>query len=160
VFAKPKIKSTYELFTANDRVLVLCDERQPVMIEGAIYAKLAPLLDGNNTLADILEKLGGAASAPQVFFALEQLAKRGCALLNGMITTIAPCRFRIPRTYQLFGQVLKIHFCVFELSVQGLGCVKTQRGRVSRASGAARRQSKLFFRGSFCHRTLRRPETR
>lgn len=81
MFAKPKIKCTYELYTANDRVLVLCDEREHVVIEGELFAKLAPLLDGTNSLATILQKLGqepgSTASAPQVFFALEQLARRG-----------------------------------------------------------------------------------
>ncbi|MEM9491169.1 MAG: TOMM precursor leader peptide-binding protein, partial [Myxococcota bacterium] len=74
---KPKIKCTYDTYTANERVLVLHDEREPIVIQGELFAKLAPLLDGTNTLSTILEKLGSTASSPQVFFALQQLASRG-----------------------------------------------------------------------------------
>lgn len=77
MFVKPKIKSTYELHTANDRVLVLCDEREDVVIPGPLFVKLAPLLDGTNSLSKILEQVGSTASSMQVFFALDQLAKRG-----------------------------------------------------------------------------------
>ena len=60
------------------------------------------------------------------------------------------------------GEIGRLHLisASFGVSFTDLGCVKTQRGRVSRASGAARRQNSVFFRGSFCNRTLRRHETR
>lgn len=82
MFAKPKIKSSFRIYTTPDRALILHDEREDRVIEGEIFARLAPLLDGTNTLATILQKVGDRAPSAQIFFVLQQLA-RGGILVEG-----------------------------------------------------------------------------
>jgi oxazoline/thiazoline synthase len=80
VLTRPKIRSTIRLYTVADKVVVGRDEREDVVIENPVFARLAPLCDGTRTLSEIMGELGASFSPPQIFFALDQLEKRGLAV--------------------------------------------------------------------------------
>src|SRR5262245_13093317 len=80
VLTRPKIRSSVRLYTVSDKVVVGRDEREDVVIENPVFARLAPLCDGQRTLSEIMAELGASFSPPQIFFALDQLEKRGLAV--------------------------------------------------------------------------------
>lgn len=77
LFARPKLKSFFQAHVVADRVLVLREDRQEVVIEHPDLARVAALADGERTLSDILSVLAASVPAPRVFFALQQLERRG-----------------------------------------------------------------------------------
>lgn len=80
VLTRPKIRSSVRLYTVADKVVVGRDDREDVVIENPVFARLAPLCDGSRTLSEIMTELGAMVSPPQIFFALDQLEKRGLAV--------------------------------------------------------------------------------
>lgn len=77
MLTRPKIRSSVRLYTIADKVVVGRDDREDVVIENSVFARLAPLCDGKRTLSEIIAELGASIATPQIFFALEQLEKRG-----------------------------------------------------------------------------------
>ncbi|MBI4818703.1 MAG: TOMM precursor leader peptide-binding protein [Deltaproteobacteria bacterium] len=73
---RPKLKNHYRAFVAKDRTLLLLDERQDVVVEGEIFTKLAPLLDGTRQLGDLLRDLSSFHMNP-ILLALDRLEKLG-----------------------------------------------------------------------------------
>lgn len=77
MFAKPKLKASFDVHTLNDNVLFLLSEHEPVIIESALYAKLGQLLDGEHSIAQIVKSMDGSYTMQQIFFAINRLEQRG-----------------------------------------------------------------------------------
>ena len=61
----------------DDRVLLLNERHDHYVLTGALYAQLAPLLDGTRTGHDIAALLGEEFSTEKVYFALMTLHRNG-----------------------------------------------------------------------------------
>ena len=77
MLTQPRWKSGLEVRAVGDTVLVLIDEHRQIAIEGSIFVKLAPLLDGQNGFGQLAAKLGSGVSLPRIFAAINILKKRG-----------------------------------------------------------------------------------
>ncbi|MEM7404033.1 MAG: TOMM precursor leader peptide-binding protein [Pseudomonadota bacterium] len=73
---KPRFKASFDLHIVNDRVLFLMDEHRSAILEGDVYTKLVPLMDGTRTVADLVAALGAEIPMQNVFFALNVLQRR------------------------------------------------------------------------------------
>jgi ribosomal protein S12 methylthiotransferase accessory factor len=57
--------------------VILLSERQHFLLRGAVYPLLAPLLDGQHTVSEIIERLRPDISPAEVFYAIDLLQERG-----------------------------------------------------------------------------------
>lgn len=55
----------------------LVGEGRHHLLTGPIYTRLAPLVDGRRTVQQLVKALDGQISAPEVYFAVEQLVEDG-----------------------------------------------------------------------------------
>ena len=78
----PRFLATYDIELLDNRLVFLIDDRTEAVLEGDIYCRLAPMLDGEHDLEQILTTLTPEFNATAVYFALNQLDKRGY-LTNG-----------------------------------------------------------------------------
>ena len=58
-------------------LVFLLSEREQFMLRGRLYGLLAPLLDGSRDERDLVNELSGAASPPEVLYALNNLREKG-----------------------------------------------------------------------------------
>src|SRR4051794_21076193 len=77
MIARPIFKRNCHVEVLPPDGVYLLSEGDPVLLKGALFCQLAPLLDGQHTVDAIVAALGGAVSAPQVYFALGFLERRG-----------------------------------------------------------------------------------
>src|SRR4051794_27108638 len=88
MLSRPRLRRCFEPVSHDGRELFLLDETRQHLFQGAIYARLAPLLDGTRSLEDLLRD---AAPHPmhEVLLALGQLEGRGC-LVDGPLRSAEP----------------------------------------------------------------------
>jgi ribosomal protein S12 methylthiotransferase accessory factor len=77
MLARPRLRSSLAAAPVGAALVFLLDEHRSVVLEGAVYTRLLPLLDGTRSLADIVGELG-ATSFAEVTFALSRLERHGC----------------------------------------------------------------------------------
>src|SRR5262245_54314253 len=77
MFDNPRFRASLDVHVFEPRFLFLLDEHQQMILEGEPFVLLAPYLDGQHTIADILRALDGRLSFAHVAGTLAQLEKRG-----------------------------------------------------------------------------------
>src|SRR4051794_40409548 len=77
MIARPIFKRTYHVEVAAPEGVYLLSEREPILLPGPLFCRLAPLLDGERSVDAIVAALAGEVSALHVHFALAVLERRG-----------------------------------------------------------------------------------
>lgn len=77
MITRPKFKDCFHVEVVEPDHIFLLTEEMHWVLSGPVYITLAPLLDGRHTVADIMIKLDGQFSLPQVYYALNQLEAKG-----------------------------------------------------------------------------------
>ena len=72
---RPAFRPQYGLYCLGGGGILLMSERRHVRAAGAIYPKIAPLLDGVRNADEIASELRDEASAAEVYYAIMQLEK-------------------------------------------------------------------------------------
>ena len=79
---QPKFKNCFRLETERIEGVFLLSERNAALLSDPIYAQLAPLLDGNHSIDEIVNQLQDRLPASYIYYGLNQLKKQGY-LSNG-----------------------------------------------------------------------------
>lgn len=79
---KPKFKNCFRLETERTEGVFLLSERNAALLSDPIYAQLAPLLDGNNSIDEIVNQLQDRLPTSYIYYGLNQLKNQGY-LSNG-----------------------------------------------------------------------------
>lgn len=74
---RPHWRDCYRYEIVPSGGVVLLSERQHFLLQGPVYPRLAPLLNGRHTVNEIVERLHGQVSAAEVFYALDLLQQSG-----------------------------------------------------------------------------------
>ena len=74
---RPQFKPHFHVEAVPPDVVYLLSEKEQFALSGRLYALLAPLLDGSRAPEDLVRELRGEAAAPEVYYALMQLERRG-----------------------------------------------------------------------------------
>jgi oxazoline/thiazoline synthase len=74
---RPVFKPAFHVEVVNPDGVFLLSERSHFLLEGALYCRLAPLLDGDHTVDDIVDALADETPPAEVYYALGRLEKRG-----------------------------------------------------------------------------------
>ena len=74
---KPKFKAYFRVETLEPDSVFLLSEKNRFFLIGRLYYLLAALLDGYHTIGNIIDKLQGQASAPEICYALMSLESKG-----------------------------------------------------------------------------------
>jgi ribosomal protein S12 methylthiotransferase accessory factor len=78
MLSQPRLRTCFEVVSLPPRQLFLLDERRQVILEGAIYVRLAPLLDGRRSLADVADAVSADFALHEVLLALGHLENQDC----------------------------------------------------------------------------------
>ncbi len=79
---KPKFKNHFHVQIVGPDLVLLLLENDCVALQGRLYALLAPLLDGRNTVENIVDQLEGRATVVDVRYGLS-LLERGAYIVEG-----------------------------------------------------------------------------
>jgi ribosomal protein S12 methylthiotransferase accessory factor len=79
---KPKFKNCFRLETEKTEGVFLLSERNAALLSDPIYAQLAPLLDGNHSIDEIVNQLQDRLPTSYIYYGLNQLKNQGY-LSNG-----------------------------------------------------------------------------
>ena len=79
---KPKFKNCFRLETERTEGVFLLSERNAALLSDPIYAQLAPLLDGNHSIDEIVNQLQDRLPTSYIYYGLNQLKNQGY-LSNG-----------------------------------------------------------------------------
>ncbi|HEX9764354.1 MAG TPA: TOMM precursor leader peptide-binding protein, partial [Candidatus Acidoferrales bacterium] len=74
---RPRFKAGFRVDVVSPDLVFLSHETDYEVLEGRLYALLAPLLNGRNTAADIADKLEGRITVLDVDYGLAELRRRG-----------------------------------------------------------------------------------
>ena len=74
---QPKFQSYFHIEVVESVGVFLLSESDSVLLRGRLYEQLAPLLDGDRRVEDIIRLLQGKASTAEVYYALMQLERKG-----------------------------------------------------------------------------------
>src|SRR5262249_44570830 len=75
---RPQFKAHFQTVTVEGEGLFVLSEREPaVLLRGRLYERLAPLLDGQRSVAELIARLRGQLSAAEVYYTLGQLEHKG-----------------------------------------------------------------------------------
>jgi oxazoline/thiazoline synthase len=74
---KPKFQEHFHVELSPPKTVFLLSEKGHFVLNGRLYYLLAPLLNGLYTLEEITQQLQGQAAADEIFYALEQLQRKG-----------------------------------------------------------------------------------
>jgi len=96
---QPRIKPHFHVEVVQPDTVYLLGEHRHVALRGRLYCRLAPLLDGTRTVAEIVRELRGVSAAPTIRTALHRLDRRG------VLTTEEPV---LPPGQEAFWSVLGI----------------------------------------------------
>jgi len=96
---RPEFKRYFRSIFVPSEGVVLQSEHGHVFLRGHVYSRLAPLLDGQHTVEEVVDKLNGRVSAVEVVYALKLLAQRG------YVVDAAPS---VPPTQAAFWDVLNV----------------------------------------------------
>ncbi len=77
MLVKPKFKAHFHVEVSQPKTVFLLSENGHFVLNGRLYALLAPLLDGRQSVDEIVEQLQGQASATEVDYALMLLERKG-----------------------------------------------------------------------------------
>jgi ribosomal protein S12 methylthiotransferase accessory factor len=77
MLVKPQFKAHYHAEVIPPETVYLLSEKDHAALSGRLYVLLTPLLDGRHTVADLVKRLDGQATAAEVYFALMQLESKG-----------------------------------------------------------------------------------
>jgi oxazoline/thiazoline synthase len=80
---RPRFKSCFHVEVLEPQQVFLLTETRQFVLEGRAYGALAPLLDGRRSLEEILEAVNGRVPAPEIFFALDSLERKGYVVEAG-----------------------------------------------------------------------------
>ena len=72
-----KFKESLQVEIVEPDNVFLISETDYYLLTGSLYKKIAPLLNGQNSSADIIEALGSQVPPPHLIYALNQLQARG-----------------------------------------------------------------------------------
>ena len=75
---RPVLRAHLRIEDAGATGLFLCGEGTMVRLEGTLFARLLPLLDGQRTTQEIVGLLRGDFDRASAYYALHQLEERGC----------------------------------------------------------------------------------
>ena len=106
MLSRPRFRNCFEVVPISPRLLLLLEEQRQIILEGAIYVRLAPLLDGGRTLSEIASALSPGTSLPEIFGGLSQLERRGC-LVEGDSEPLGASEAyleALPGTHVLYGR--------------------------------------------------------
>ncbi|NER26968.1 MAG: TOMM precursor leader peptide-binding protein [Symploca sp. SIO1C4] len=78
---KPKFKSYFQVEVISPDVFLL-SEKDNFLLSGHLYVLLAPLLDGQYTVDQLIRLLQGQASAAEVYYALMLMEQKGYIVEN------------------------------------------------------------------------------
>lgn len=73
---KPKFKSCFQIEILESQVFLL-SEKEYFVLTGYLYKLLAPFIDGQHTVDDIIEQCEGKASAAELYYALMLMEQKG-----------------------------------------------------------------------------------
>src|ERR1700681_3333174 len=73
---RPRFKPHFRVETVPDEGVFLLSEMSQTVLEGRLYERVAPCLDGRPT-AEVTARLRGQVSAAQVYYTLGQLEEKG-----------------------------------------------------------------------------------
>ncbi len=96
---RPQFKRYFRFTLIPSEGVVLQSEHGHVFLRGPIYSRLAPLLNGQHTVEEIVDRLHGQVSAVEVVYALKLLAQRG------YVVDAAPS---VPTTQAAFWDLLNV----------------------------------------------------
>lgn len=74
---KPKFKDCFRIETERTEGVFLWSERNAALLSDPIYAQLAPLLDGNHSIDEIVNLLQDRLPASYIYYGLNQLKNQG-----------------------------------------------------------------------------------
>jgi len=77
MLTRPRLRSSLAVAPVGPELVFLLDEHRSVVLEGAVYSRLLPLLDGNRSLLDLVNEIDPGAFH-EVTFALARLEGHGC----------------------------------------------------------------------------------
>jgi bacteriocin biosynthesis cyclodehydratase domain-containing protein len=77
VIDRPAFRPAFRVEIVDDEGVFLLSERENFLLNGALHALVAPLIDGQNTVDDIVDRLAGAAEPAAVYHVLGELERRG-----------------------------------------------------------------------------------
>lgn len=78
MLSRPRLKACFQAVSVPPRHVFLLDERRPVVLEGGVFERMLPLLDGTRSIPAIAGELADRAGFHEVLAALAQLEQRGC----------------------------------------------------------------------------------
>ncbi|HXV43246.1 MAG TPA: TOMM precursor leader peptide-binding protein, partial [Anaerolineae bacterium] len=85
---RPTFKRSFRWEIVPDEGVFLLSEKDYLLLRGAAYTQVAPFLGGQYTEEEIVERLKGQRSAPEVFYVLERLRRDGYVV--DAIPSLAP----------------------------------------------------------------------
>src|SRR5262249_5018880 len=74
---RPQFKRCFRYEVIPSEGVILLSERRRFLLRGAGYLQLAPLLHGQHTIDEIIDRLRGQVPTAEVFYALDLLQQRG-----------------------------------------------------------------------------------
>lgn len=85
---KPRFKPHFHVEIIPPNTVYLLSERSSIVLEGSIYCHLAPMLNGNFSVGEIISKLKEVIPFTSVYYALNQLRSKG--YITEAIDSLAP----------------------------------------------------------------------
>lgn len=82
MYNKPKFKSIYTVEVIKSVGVFLLSEAGYFVLTGEIYEAIAPLIDGDHTVDDILDRLQGQASPAEIYYVLMVMEQKGYIVEN------------------------------------------------------------------------------
>lgn len=119
---RPRIKSCYLYEVLAPHGVLLLSERGQFFLRGKAYREVVPYLDGQHTTDDIVRRLEGRASEPEVIYAVELLTKKGYVVEGGV--PISPPDAAFWETLGLTPEVVARRRAEASVSVRALGSVR------------------------------------
>jgi len=74
---QPKFKQCYRCEIVPSEGIFLISEKEYFLLRGSVYIMLAPLLDGQHTVEEIIDILADQLSAPEIVYLLDHLQSQG-----------------------------------------------------------------------------------
>ena len=77
MITRPRFRYSWAVETAGEKYVFLLNEHRYVALEGRTYQRIAPLLDGQHTVDEIVAQLDGQVPLSEILYALQSLEKKG-----------------------------------------------------------------------------------
>lgn len=122
---KPKFKTQFRVETVEGEGTFLLSENGSIFLSDRTYQSLCPLIDGNLTVDEIVEKLQEQLPAPYIYYALMELEHQGFLIESETI---------LPANLALFVEHLNVDIKDAARRLQETTVTVTALGRLSAAS--------------------------